>query len=404
MFSTIAILPNCNVRAMEGIISSLGKRGIPLTGLSTTTKCSAFYSKYVGTKLISPPTTQEDEFLSFLISEVPKGVLFASDDQTTLLFSKNAELLEKNGFLINIPLFDQLCTGFDKWLCYKKASSIGIPCALTHKVNGFDDLAFVKENMPYPFIFKATTLAGGNYVKVYRKNDVNTAYESIQAVIEKQKDCILNPEIIAQEWLEYDMEDIWCLEAYYDKTGSAKGFMPIQKIRTEVKANGTFGSRLYAGKAVKNSELSMLSKKLLDSLSWRGFAHFDWIYSKKKKKYYLTEINPRLPGFSFYPSNAGFEMAYFYYADLINEPFIVPKLAPSFYFEPFRYPGDISATISTIFRKQYTFGSFLNSYFKAFWGNKPVIVDFLDFNETRMTGYNFYRIATTILKEGLSKF
>lgn len=403
MRTTYAILPNCNVRAMEGVISSLGKKGIPVIGLSTVSKCSAFHSKYVVKKIITPPTTNEDDFLDFLISKVPKGILYASDDQTTLLFSKNADLLKKEGFLINVPEYLQLKTGFDKWLCFKKASSIGIPCALSYKISCRNDLDFVKKNMPIPFILKATTLAGGNYVKVVNIKELETAYSTIKATIEKQKNCILDPEIIAQEWLEYEMEDIWCLESYYDKTGVPKGFMPVRKVRTEIKPDGTYGSRVYAGEACSCPELISLSRKLLDSLDWQGFAHFDWIYSSKKSRFFLTEINPRLPGFSFYPSNAGFEMAWYYYADLAGLPYHVPKPTPSLYFEPLRYPGDLTSAVSTVLRGQYSLKKIFSSYARIFSETKPVVFDFFDTNDLRMTTYNIFLMISKMLREVLGK-
>jgi len=405
MRSINAILPNCNVRAMEGILSTLGVKGIPIVGLSSVPRCNAFHSQHLCAKMISPPSTQENEFIDYLIREVPRGVLFTSDDQTTLLFSKNSPLLKANGFRLNVPEFDNLRTGFDKWRCYLKAVSLGIPCAFTHKIETHADLDHVKTNMPYPFILKATTLAGGNYFKVHQNSEVDDAYQGILQTIARQQGTVLNPEIIAQDWLEYDMEDIWCLEAYYDKLGNARGFMPIRKIRTEIKRDGTYGSRLYAGVSGENAELTSLSRKLLDSLHWKGFAHLDWIYSKKRNKYYLTEINPRLPGFSFFPSHAGFDMASYYYFDLTNEDFVIPPLKQTLYFEPLRYPGDISGTLSAILRRQYSLKKLISTYCRAIIGKSSVVMDFFDIKEPRMTVINGWEIALQVAGElfGLSR-
>jgi len=399
MFSKYAILPNCNIRAIEGVISSLGQRNIPIVGLSPV-NCSAFKSKFVSKKLISPNPRNEDEFLEFLINKVPKGILFPADDHTTLLFSKHSDKLRASGFSFNIPGFECLNSGFDKWLCYQEAVKINIPCAVTRRIDHYDNIEKICSDMPVPFIFKATTLAGGNYVKITdEKSDIKAAYLKMLNIVDEQQGGVIRPDIIAQEWLEYDMEDIWCVESYYDQRGNPQGFLPIRKNRTVIKKDGTFGSRLYAGEILPNKKLADLSKKLLDSLNWKGFAHIDWVYSKKDNKYYLTEINPRLPGFSFYPSKAGYEMAYYYYADLNDSPYAVGDITPSLYFEILRYPGDISASISIITRKQYSFRKFLKSYLKIFKGKQTIVIDFLDLKDLKMTGANFLTIIKTLYQE-----
>ncbi len=399
MFSTYAVLPNCNIRAMEGILSSLGKRNIPVIALSPV-DCVAFKSKYVSRKIFSPDPANEEKFLTFLIEKVPKGILFPADDHTTLLFSKHAKALRESGFIFNINDFSSLNSGFDKWLCYLEALKINIPCAFTKQISLEDDVEKVCKDMPFPFIFKATTLAGGNYVKVTSDSaDIKAAYSEMLSIVDKHKCGVISPEIIVQEWLEYDMADIWCVESYYDQYGRAQGFLPIRKERTVIKKDGTYGSRLYAGEVVENSTLVDLSRKLLDHLGWKGFAHFDWVYSKKKDSYYLTEINPRLPGFSFYPSRAGFEMAYYYYADLSNTPYTVEEATSSLYYEIFRYPGDISSSISTIIRKQYSLRKFIESYLRIFKEDRKVFIDFFDPEDPKMTWFNFLHIIKTLYGE-----
>jgi predicted ATP-grasp superfamily ATP-dependent carboligase len=394
-----AILPNCDTRAMEGIIGSLGKRNIPVIGLSTHPECSAFRSKYVIQRVKSPSPIDGERFLNFLI-EVPfRGVLFAPDDHTAMLFSANQERLANNGLLTNFPSINTLLTGFDKWRCYLEASRFGIPCAFTRLIDGPEKLDAVSRSMDYPFIIKATTLAGGNYIKVYKSEEVPDAYTKMKEAISREENRVLNPRLIAQEWLDYEMEDIWCVEAYYDRYGTGKGFFPIKKIRTVIYRGGTFGSRLYAGESFPNEKIVTLTRTLLDGLEWRGLAHVDWVFSKKRNLYYLTEINPRLPGFSFFPSRAGFEMAYYYYADLTGGAVVCDEVKPVLYFESIRYPGDISSTISAIFRRQYSWKKLIKSYARIFTEGKPTIIDFLNISDIRMTMANIVRIMRTLVKE-----
>jgi hypothetical protein len=114
---------------------------------------------------------------------------------------------------------------------------------------------------------------------------------------------------------------------------------------------------------------------------------------------YLTEINPRLPGFSFFPSRAGFEMAYYYYADLTGAAITCHDVKPFLYFESLRYPGDISSTISAIFRRQYFWKKLIKSYARIFTEGKPTVIDFFNTSDLRMTMANIVSIMRTLAKE-----
>lgn len=395
-----AILPNCHIRAMEGIIQSLGKRGIPIVALSDKPDCPAFHSRYVKQVIQTPSSEDETRYIEFLTSRVPKGVLFPANDQTTLLFCNHKKAIIENGFLVNLPDLESLLEGFDKWMCFRHASGIQVPCAHTMLIEGYDSLRRIAEEMPYPFIIKATTLAGGNYIRVHTPEEVLFAYEKMLALISRPENASMRPRLIAQEWLDYKMENIWCVESYYDQFGKAKGYFTIQKLRTVVYPEGTFGSRLYAGKSVRNDALIGLADKLLHSLSWRGFAHLDCVYSPARKSYFLTEINPRLPGFSFFPSQAGFEMGYFYYADLAGLACDDCNPKEAFYFELFRCPGDLSSGLSLIMQGKYPLSKFVLSYLMPVFKRKKTVLEFFSLKDPMMTLNGFVNIARQIRKSG----
>jgi phosphoribosylamine-glycine ligase len=108
-------------------------------------------------------------------------------------FSNQAE----NGFLTNFPPVTTLLTGFDKWRCHLEASRFGIPCALTRLIDGYEKLDALSRTMDYPFIIKATTLAGGNYIKVYKQEEVADAYIKMKEAISREENRILEPRLIA---------------------------------------------------------------------------------------------------------------------------------------------------------------------------------------------------------------
>jgi len=393
-----AILPNCHIRAMEGIIQSLGKRGIPIVALSHKKDCPAFHSRYVSQVIQTPPSEDGSSYIDFLTSRVPKGVLFTANDQTTLLFGHHRREITESGFRMNLPDQQALQEGFDKWRCFLHATGINVPCAHTMLIEGADSLYRIAAEMPYPFIIKATTLAGGNYIRVTTPDAVLPAYQKMLALIRQPENASMEPRLIAQEWLDYDMENIWCVESYFDQSGASKGFFTIQKLRTVVFPEGTFGSRLYAGKSVKNDELAGMADRLLRSLSWRGFTHLDCVYSPGRQSYFLTEINPRLPGFSFFPSQAGFEMGYFYYADLAGMAYDACNPKEAFYFEFFRYPGDLSSGLSLIMQRKYPATKFVLSYLMPLLKRKKTVFEYFSIHDPKMTLHGLLSIAREFRK------
>jgi hypothetical protein len=92
-------------------------------------------------------------------------------------------------------------------------------------------------------------------------------------------------------------------------------------------------------------------------------------------------------------------MAYYYYADLTGGAIVCGKVKPFLYFESIRYPGDISSTLSAIFRRQYSWKKLIKSYARIFTEGKPTIIDFFNTSDTRMTIANIISIMRTLVKE-----
>ena len=119
---------------------------------------------------------------------------------------------------------------------------------------------------------------------------------------------------------------------------------------------------MFARETIHNETLEQYTKAILDHLGWQGLAHLDWIYSPKYQQYLLCEINPRLPGFSNLLTKVGFEMAYYYYADLCELPIPPYRFRLARYHEALRMPGDVTTGIFAILKGYLSPQTFLQSY------------------------------------------
>lgn len=394
-----AILLDADIRAIEGVVTPLGRRGVPLIALSRYADCPAFHSRYVSRRIPRAPLEHEDGLVSTLLGLPERGVIVPSDDVSASLLARNRDVLVAAGHRLGISSADTLERGFDKWECAQVVAELGIPTPATRLLDDLADPHAVAAAVGYPLVVKATTLAGGAYVRVAGPDDLSAAVTRMRELAARPENQARRPRILLQAWIDCAMDDIWCVETLYRRDQRPVGFLSLRKVRTNVNRDGTFGSRMYAGEAVVNPALEAAAERLLTHLGWQGLAHLDWMRSRVDGRFYLTEINPRLPGFSTVLAKSGFDLAWLYYADLEGLPAEAPRPRPTLYFELLRYPGDASSAAATIARGQYSAWRLLASYARLLRGGHRLAIDFFSWRDPAMTVAVMLGIARTLVGE-----
>lgn len=112
--------------------------------------------------------------------------------------------------------------------------------------------------------------------------------------------------IIIQEFLEGEEYDI---VAVGDGLGHIVGALPIKKTFLTDKGKG------WAGVIVKDPRLLEITEKFCRTTKWRGPCEVE-ILKTREERYYLIEINPRFPAWTYLCAGAG-----------QNLPFVVAQLA-----------------------------------------------------------------------------
>lgn len=382
-----AIVLDCELKSQEGVIQPLGQKKIPIIAISSKTDCPAFHSKYINCICISPSASEEeDKFIDFLLHLPKKGVLIYSDDVSAVLISKHKKKLQDSGFLVNIPNHDKLETLFDKWECYQIADSLNISMAKSKLISCEAEIEECWDDFEKPIILKGTRLAGGNYYKIDKKDNILKAWNKIK----EQTECLdyraRKSKIMIQEYHSFKMQDNWSCETVYTRDSKPVGFFPIKRIRCSMNADQSFSSILLAGYYKYNLELIETTEKLLTNMAWKGFAHVEYFYAPKKGKYFLTEVNPRLPGYSNYPGKAGYNMAYLYYLDSIGKTVSIQKnFNQSVFFTTFTYPGDLTESIKYIIKRQMKLSPLIKSHFMLFKKGWIKVIDPLHIDDMHFT-------------------
>ncbi|HKZ05056.1 MAG TPA: hypothetical protein VJU81_06250 [Methylomirabilota bacterium] len=394
-----AILLDADIRAIEGIVEPLGRRGVPLVAMSTRPDCPVFYSRYVTRRVRVPGPFDEKARVDALLRLPERGVVFPSDDVSARTLARHRDVLVSEGHRLGISSPESLESGFDKWKCYETAMRLGIPMPTTRLIPDGEDPEPIARAVGYPLVIKGSTLAGGAYARVTDLAGLTGAMSRVREIAGRPENQSRRSRIIAQTWIDCAMDDLWCVETLYRRDKRPAGFLTLRKIRTNVNRDGSFGSRMYAGEVAPHAQLEAMTERLLTHLDWRGFAHLDWMRSSRDGRFYLTEINPRLPGFSSVLAKSGFDLAYLYYADLEGLPAPEPKPRRTLYLETLRYPGDLSSAAITIARGQYPVGALLKSYLRAVVWPPRVAVEFLSWRDPGMTLAVLKRDVRTILGE-----
>jgi len=372
---TVLIL-DCHLRSQEGVLESLYSAGYHSIGLSWDISCPAFSSRFLHEKILSPRLEDcTKTYVEFLLSLPQRGIILISNDLSAMTVSRYKDVLEPAGFKLLIADIKKLEAAFDKWQCFNNAAACDVKAPKSALVSTIHEAKAVWSSLRMPVILKPTRLAGGNYVKLSAIQDLEAAWAKVSVYNSE------NPEhqsqVILQEWLSYDITDMWSCETVYSKNSLGVGFYSIQRIRSSLdRDTGNFTSRLFAGEYKKNPRLEEITKRLLDSLNWVGLAHVEYMYVAEEDEYYLAEINPRLPGYSYFPSSAGFHLAK-YYCDLaLNHVVeITGEFKPAVYFESFRYPGDLSEGLYHLLKRNLRWGPFIKSYGKLFSFNTIKVVE-----------------------------
>ena len=262
-----------------------------------------------------------------------------SSDAGAEFVSRYKTEIQQAGYLINISDFATFKRAFDKDRIYLECLACGVPTMKTKEVHKIEDIYTAVEEIGFPLFLKPTRLAGGHHYVIKTTEDIPPAFEEMNALIQSEKYAAQKSKLIVQETITYGYDDIYCCESYYPVKGLGRDFLSIQKLRPNINYDGSVGSRVHVGKTIKSPELEKYTQLILDHLDWKGFAHLDWLYSKKHQSFLLCEINPRLPGFSNFITSIGFDMAWNYYADLTKEAAIPFRFKNALYFEALRHPG-----------------------------------------------------------------
>lgn len=278
-------------RKSLSVIRSLGKAGYSLTVLGDSNLTIGFWSRYTSRRVIcQTASTDPKAFGEALMNELKNPmytsnpILFPMEDPTMMWLSENRKRVVKLADFI-IPDEESLNIAEDKGKTMALAQKINIEHPKTFQPSNTQEAwKYIQSDIDTPFVIKpinGTGSAGIEYV-----TDVShVSKKSIERRWEQYGPCIIQ-ERIPEEG------DALGVNMIYDNDSKLVGYFLHKRLQQYPNTGGPSTDRI----SIEDKELLRDSRKILDSLSWKGVAMIEWKVDPVSGKKKLLEINPRFWG------------------------------------------------------------------------------------------------------------
>lgn len=309
-----------------GIVRALGREGIPVYLVHSSTDTIARSSKFAKFLLSPSPEKQPEELVDFLNRFQGKmthpGVIIPTSDVAVLFLARYGNQLEKNfRFVIPEPrLIEKFASkeGFDEL-----AQRHHFPAPRTFIPRSEADLATIADQLDFPCIIKPfyshkwrdpRIVKKYGWIKVLQlnnKTDLMTHYRYLAQV---------DPQMVVQEFIHGDDEANYSLHIYLPRDGSRAITFVGKKIRV---APIHYGVGAFV-ESVAEPEMERLGKEFLIAVHYRGMAVINFKKDPVRHKIYGIELNPRFSLWNYLDYASGINFAHLYYLDSLEQSLPLP--------------------------------------------------------------------------------
>jgi D-aspartate ligase len=310
-----------------GISRSLGKRGIPVVGLTSRRGTYGNFTRYA--KILRCPDSREqpDALLEFLLKlgreHGDLGVLFPTrDDDLAFLDRFRTELAPFFSFVMPHSSALQAC--LNKWETYRCAERAGVATPRCWLIECDHDLRQAAMEVKYPCVLKPLSARhwrhGHNWrivgerkaIPVFSEQELSAEYKTVG---EADKRAVI------QEMITGTDDSLIITACYVDQQLRWVGGFNLQKL---LQVPEGFGTGCIV-QVINRSELYEPTARLLSSMGFSGIAEVEYKWDAATGEYKLIEVNPR-PWDQHRLGNAcGVDLIYLAYCDHAGIPIPVPQ-------------------------------------------------------------------------------
>lgn len=312
-------LRNCSAIVLGGevnglaVIRSLGRLGIRVAAVHAAKPGDpARYSRYPAlTGEVSVDAT--DEVLLQAISDCAgrvgghRIVLIPTTDRFSELLAAHEPALRPD-FVVCNPQAG-VCEAFlDKWSTAELCRKHGVLIPATACPTGREQLDAAAASMNYPVIVKPRLTFGTGFPG---KNAVFSDAGSLRGFFQ---DHDLLGKCVVQEIIPSGDGDVIVTAAYSGTDGSVRAIYSGRKLRQYLP---DYGATCF-GVSERHPELELATRRLLDSIRYRGFSALEFARSRTDGKHYFLELNTRTYYHNQLFSDAGVDLTQIGFVDAVG--------------------------------------------------------------------------------------
>ena len=291
---------------------SLGRSGVPVTGIAYEPTDFGVRSRYLTHRIVS--SRDRDELLLAALREAAlagRPVLFPERDESVHVVLRHWDEVRE---LADLPLPDDAEVVHRlrrKDLLREAATSAGVPMPAT--VTPTDEASIRDSDLRPPYLIKPVTGQEFAYLfgeKLFVADDVDGAVAAWRRASEH------GFETVVQELIPGSQERVFSLFTYIGRGGDALASVVGRKLRQGPLRFGTSAVFLVD----YDERVLELGLRLLQSSGYRGFAQVEFAHDDRDDTFQLLEVNTRLPMWAGVAMSRYFDLARIAYDDLCGLP------------------------------------------------------------------------------------
>ena len=292
-------------------IRSLGRAGFRVIVLGNSFFTTGFYSRYTAMRFKGPTAAEDHDGFGNVLhraltatKESPAVILPMEDASCQWLLANASHLPPHAKFLL--PEGTSFSVASDKALTAATAEQCGIPCPKYYTPENASALSdFVRANDIEDLVLKPRCGSGSSgivYGQAIQSVDFDRHWEKYGALLLQER--------IPSEGKAFGVSLL------YDSVGIHVASFEHRRLRQYPISGGPSTQRV----SVALGELTSLSRRLLESLQWRGVAMVEWKYDPRSGTPLLLEINPRFWGSLALAVSAGVDFPTLYANAALGKP------------------------------------------------------------------------------------
>jgi D-aspartate ligase len=313
-----------------GIARSLGKRGIPVIGLSAQRGGYGNLTRYADVRLCPDSRQQPEDLFDFLMQlgrgSSGRGIVFPTRDDDIAFLDRYREELGKY-FVLAIASHSVVETCLDKWETHQWAQRVGISTPSAWIVNGVEDIRRIMGEVRYPCVLKPVasfdwhkgqnwTLVGGRKaIGVDSRERLLEEYQAVSAAGQR---------VLVQEMVQGDDSQLFIAACFFNKESRLEAGFTARKLLQVPEGFGT--GCIVQG--VGCPEVLSLAERLLSAMRFTGIAEVEFKRNSSSGAFSLIEINARAWDQHRLGTCFGTDLIYLAYcehAGLAAEPFAIER-------------------------------------------------------------------------------